>query len=158
MARVPGLGLANGGASGGYFIAGMRAATAHIADVIKAVATAMPSKKIPPTVRSYVRMGVGYVSAGGPGGRVAPNAYMFETPGARHPYFARVGSWRYLHHPWYTQPYRPFMEEGAAIAHGDAEEILAEVWGYPFAASLGYEVPGLSFSMVRQTINRSYGG
>lgn len=141
-------------ASGGYFVAGMRAATAHMADVIAAVATAMPSKKIPPTVRSYVRMGVGYIGAGGPGGRVAPNAYMFETPGARHPFFAKVGSWRYIHGPWYTQPYRPFMEAGAEIAHDDAAEILAEVWGYAFAESLGFEVPGISFSMVRRTMSR----
>jgi hypothetical protein len=132
------------------FVAGMRAATAHIAQVIKAVASAMPSKKIPPTVVSYVRRGIGYVSAGGPGGRVAPNAYMFETPGARHPYFAPVGSYRYLHEPWYTQPYRPFMETGAEIAHDDAAEILAEVWGYAFAESLGFDVPGISFQMIRR--------
>lgn len=142
------------GSGGAYYTEGMRAATAYIADVIKAVAAAMPSKKIPPTVVSYVRTNIGYVSAGGPGGRTAPNAYMFETPGARHPFFAHVGTWRYQHGPWYTQPYRPFMETGAAIAHDDAAEILAEVWGYPFAASLGFEVPTISTALVRQTMSR----
>lgn len=136
------------GLSGSYYTAGMRAATAIVADAIRTVAAAMPSKKIPPTVAHYVRNGIGYVSAGGPGGRVAPNAYMFETPGARHPFFAPVGSWMYLHGPWYTQPYRPFMEEGAAIAHDDAAEALAQVWGYPFAESLGFEVPGITFSPI----------
>jgi len=65
---MPGI-IAGAGASGGFFIAGMRAATAIIADSIKTVATAMPSKKIPPTVRWYMRGAIGYVGAGGPGGR-----------------------------------------------------------------------------------------
>lgn len=150
------MGLAGVAGSGAFFTAGMKAATAIIADSIRTVAGAMPSKKIPPTVRHYVRGGVGYVGAGGPGGRVAPNAYMFETPGARHPFFAKVGSYRYIHGPWYTQPYRPFMETGAAIAEGAAAEALAEVWGYPFCESLGLEVPGITFSMVRPTFGRMF--
>jgi hypothetical protein len=144
------------GGSGSFFIDGMRAATAIIADSIKTVATAMPSKKIPPTVQSYVRGGIGYVTAGGPGSRLAPNAYMFETPGARHPFFARVGSWNYIHGRWYTQPYRPFMEIGAMAAHDAAAEALMEVWGFPFAESLGFESPGISFSMVRPTMGRMF--
>jgi hypothetical protein len=148
------------GSSGAFFTAGMRAATAIISDSIRTTAAAMPSAKIPPTVRWYMRGNIGYVGAGGPGGRVAPAAYMFETPGARHPFFARVGTWRYLHHKWYTQPYRPFMEVGFDVARGDASQALMEVWGYPFAESLGFDVSGVGITsggMVRPTgINRSF--
>lgn len=106
--------------------AGLAVAAATIRDKIKQVAAAMPSKKIPPTLRSYVRGGIGYVAAGGPQGRTAPNAAMFETEGARHPLFAHgpkgTDGWR----NWYDQPYRPFMEEGAEISAQDAAEKFAD--------------------------------
>src|SRR5580765_1227530 len=99
--------------------AGIKAACGVFVTAIKATAAALPSKKIPPTVRSYLRTGIGYVSAGGTGGRVAPNAYMFEEYGARHPLF---GNKRH----WYDQPYRPFMEEGVEVSLDEAAEAFAD--------------------------------
>jgi hypothetical protein len=100
-------------------IAGLERAAEIIAEAVKAAAEALPSKKIPPTVRSYVRAGIGYVTAGGTGGQEAPNAHMFETPGARHPLFGNKKH-------WYNQPYRPFMEEGAEAAADEAAEAYAD--------------------------------
>lgn len=106
-------------------LAGIKAAAAVIEDYVWKQAREMvtktgTAKKIPPTVRSYVRMGIGYVAAGGRGGRAAPNAAMFETPGARHPLFGNKKH-------WYEQPYRPFMEEGAERGASEAADVYADV-------------------------------
>jgi len=60
------------------------------------------------------------------GGKIAPNAYPFET-GARHPLFAPRGSARYTKGPWYPQPKKPFLEEAEAIAIEPAVEAFANV-------------------------------
>jgi hypothetical protein len=90
------------------------------------ITTAMPSEKIPPTIRAVVRGGIGYVNAGGPGGKEAPNAAMFETLNARHPLFAHgprgTDGWRH----WYVQPYRPFLEEAWEVAGQDACDVYAD--------------------------------
>lgn len=106
-------------------LAAIRAASRVIEDHVWEAARTMPTKsgthrKIPPSVSSYVRSGIGYVTAGGRGGQQAPNAAMFETPGARHPLF---GDKKH----WYTQPYRPFMEEGAEAGLDDAANVYADI-------------------------------
>lgn len=112
--------------SGAGEAAGLKKASEILAKAVKAKAAAMPSKKIPPSVKSYVRAGIGYVSAGGVGGKEAPNAYMFEEYGARHPLFAKgprgTDGWKH----WYDQPYRPFMEEAIEAAADKAAEAFAD--------------------------------
>lgn len=105
---------------------GLRRAAIIIQDEAWRITREMPlnsggvgSKKIPPTINYYLRLGAAYVSAGGPGGKAAPNAAMFETPGARHPLF---GDRKH----WYVQPYRPFLEEAADNAGQEAEEAYAD--------------------------------
>lgn len=76
------------------------------------------SRRIPGTIHVEKSFdGTVSVVAGGP---AAPNAIMFETLGARHPLFAHgprgTDGWRH----WYTQPYRPFLEEAAQRAAQDA--------------------------------------
>jgi hypothetical protein len=112
--------------------AGLARAAEIIADKAKEITTAMPSKKIPPTIRSFIRAGIAYVSAGGTGGQEAPNAYMFETEGARHPLF---GNKRH----WYDQPFRPFLEEAAEIAGDDAAEAYADITIGVWAKESGYK-------------------
>lgn len=125
--------------SGAGDVAGIAAAAALIADKAKEITAAMPSKKIPKTIISYVRGGIGYINAGGPGGRSAPNAYMFETPGARHPLFAHgprgTDGWRH----WYDQPYRPFLEDAAEISGQAAADVYAEVAISIWAKETGYK-------------------
>jgi hypothetical protein len=105
--------------------AGLKAAAEFLAEKMAQKAAELPSKKIPPTLKSYVRGEVGYINAGGTGGSEAMNAYMFETPGARHPLF---GNRKH----WYGQEYRPFMEEAAEEFGDEAAQIYAdaaiEVW------------------------------
>lgn len=81
------------------------------------------SRRIPRSIRvSLDSRGVN-VQAGGPS---APQARMFETPGARHPLFAHgprgTDGWRH----WYTQPYRPFLEQAAEARGQDACEVYAD--------------------------------
>ena len=132
---------------------GLREAAKVIARAIKQAAREMPvkwtpgpgSRKIPRTVDSYLAAGFGegrtiaYVSAGGAGGLEAPNAYMFETKGARHPLFAHgpPGTDGWLN--WYTQPYRPFMEEGAEKSAQDACEKYADIAIQVWARESGYK-------------------
>lgn len=111
--------------------AGLKEAADIIRDVAKEITAAMPSKKIPPTIISFVRGGVAYVNAGGPGGKTAPNAYMFETIGARHPLF---GDKRH----WYDQPYRPFLEDAAEIAGQAAANAYADIAISTWARESGY--------------------
>jgi hypothetical protein len=112
-------------------LAGLAAANKVFVKKVKEVTAAMPtggksgnvgSRKIPPTVISYVRGGIGYVNAGGPGGLSAPNAYMFEVPDRRHPLFAHgprgTDGWK----KWYDQKYIPFLEIAADAAEDDAVE------------------------------------
>ena len=118
---------------------GLEKAAEVIRDKAKEITTAMPSKKIPPTIISYVRGGVAYVNAGGPGGQDAPNAYMFEEYGARHPLFAHgprgTDGWRH----WYEQPYRPFLEEAAEAAGQEAADVYADVAIAVWAKESGYK-------------------
>ena len=103
------------------------------------------SRKIPKTIDSYLAAGFGegrtiaYVSAGGAGGLEAPNAYMFETKGARHPLFAHgpPGTDGWLN--WYTQPYRPFLEEAAEQAGQEACEKYADIAIQVWARESGYK-------------------
>lgn len=140
----------------GLTMAGDRRGLAAAADVIaraaKRITREMPvrwtpgpgSRKIPRTIDSYLTADFGegrtiaYVSAGGAGGLEAPNAYMFETKGARHPLFAHgpKGTDGWLN--WYTQPYRPFLEEAAERAGQDACERYADVAIQIWARESGY--------------------
>jgi len=52
-------------------------------------------------------------------GSIAPNAAPFEG-GETHPLWAHIGSWRYVHFKWGTQPLRPYMLEAAESAAQDA--------------------------------------
>lgn len=124
---------------------GLSAAAAVIARRAKAITRTMPvrwtpgpgSRKIPRTIDSYLTANFGegrtiaYVSAGGAGGLEAPNAYMFETQGARHPLFGDKSH-------WYTQPYRPFLEEAADQAGQDACETYADIAIAVWARESGY--------------------
>ena len=120
-------------------VAGLKRAAAIIAEAAKVTASEIPSKKIPPTIRSYVRAGIGYVTAGGTGGQEAPNAYMFETIGARHPLFAHgprgTDGWKH----WYDQPYRPFLEDAAEIAASQAADAYADAAIAVWAKESGYK-------------------
>jgi hypothetical protein len=117
---------------------GIAAGAALIRDKAKVISGTF-SKKIPPTIISYVRNNIGYVNAGGPGGQVAPNAYMFETLGARHPLFAHgprgTDGWRH----WYDQPYRPFLEDAAEAVGQEAAEAYADVAIGIWAKESGYK-------------------
>lgn len=93
----------------------IRKAAEIIANQAKANAARF-SKRIPLSFRISVRSGNATISAGG---EAAPNAIMFETPGARHPLF---GDREY----WYTQPYRPFMEEAAEEKADEAMQSFAD--------------------------------
>jgi len=82
------------------------------------------SRRIPASIKVQGGTSRVVIVAGGP---AAPNAYPFEK-GAYHPLFAHGprGSgpgWK----NWYKQPYKPFLEEGAAIAGNDAERAFAKV-------------------------------
>ena len=132
--------------------AGLRAAAKVIATAAKKIVRERPnstrsyigSKKIPPTIKSYLTAGFGpdrtiaYVSAGGAGGLEAPNAYMFETKGARHPLFAHgpPGTDGWLN--WYDQPFFPFLEEAAEAAGQDACEKYADIAIQIWARESGY--------------------
>jgi len=131
---------------------GLRAAAGVIARKAKEIVRARPnstrpyigSKKIPPSIQSYLTAGfseartIAYVSAGGPGGQQAPNAYMFETKGARHPLFAHgpPGTDGWLN--WYDQPFFPFLEEAAEQAGQDACERYADIAIQVWARESGY--------------------
>lgn len=131
---------------------GLSAAATVIARAAIRITRAMPvrwtpgpgSRSIPPTINSYLTADFGegrtiaYVSAGGPGGLAAPAAYMFETPGARHPLFAHgpPGTDGWLN--WYTQPYRPFLEEAAEQAGQTACEVYADTAIQIWARESGY--------------------
>lgn len=85
------------------------------------------SRRIPKslTVKANER-GI-YIEGGGP---TAPQAYSFDpprNPPVYHPLFAPVGSERYRHGKWYAQPYRPFLEIGAAMSIDRAAEAFARV-------------------------------
>lgn len=125
--------------SGAGDIAGLKRAAELIKEAAKGTAGAIPSKKIPPTIIAYVRGGIGYVNAGGPGGKTAPNAYMFEELGARHPLFAHgpkgTDGWRH----WYDQPYRPFLEEAAEAVGDKAAEVYADTAIAIWAKESGYK-------------------
>ena len=132
--------------------AGLREAAKVIAREAKRIVRARPnstrpyigSKKIPRTITSYLTAGfseerkIAYVSAGGAGGLEAPNAYMFETKGSRHPLFAHgpPGTDGWLN--WYDQPFFGFLEEAAEKAGQDACERYADVAIPIWARESGY--------------------
>jgi len=132
---------------------GLREAAKVIAREAKEIVRARPnstreytgSRKIPRTIDSYLTAGfapdrtIAYVSAGGTGGMEAPNAWMFETKGARHPLFAHgpPGTDGWLN--WYTQPFFPFLEEAAERAGQDACEKYADIAIQVWARESGYK-------------------
>lgn len=97
----------------------LKAAAEVIAAVARAKATAIPSKRIPPSIRIMGGTSGVWITAGGPGGQEAPNAYPFEY-GVRHPLFGNTKH-------WYAQPHKPFLEEAADEAADKAAEEFAEV-------------------------------
>jgi hypothetical protein len=131
---------------------GLRAAANIIARKAKEIVRQRPnstrayigSKKIPRTINSYLTAGfsenrtIAYVSAGGAGGLEAPNAYMFETRGARHPLFAHgpPGTDGWLH--WYDQPFFGFLEDAAEQAGQEACERYADIAIQVWARESGY--------------------
>jgi hypothetical protein len=103
-----------------------------ICDAVKEAASAF-SRRIPAGtfVRSYSNA-VYIITYGS----IAPNAYPFEDA-VYHPYFAKVGSERYRHGPWFQQPYRPYMEEGAEAGITRAADIFANIIN-DWAAATGW--------------------
>jgi hypothetical protein len=109
----------------------LKIAAEVIADAAK-VFSGRFSSRIPAAMKTYLGPGstAVFISAGVHGGQwgwVPIHAWMFENYDARHPYFAKKGSWRYRHLPWYTQPYRPYMEEAAETAGQEAANVYADL-------------------------------
>lgn len=110
---------------------GLRAAAETIADAARAISGRF-SRRIPASIRVTVAGKSAAVKAGGRKGELAPNAAMFETPGARHPLFGDKSH-------WYFQPHRPFLEE-AAQARGDkAAEEYADAVIDSWKRTLGFK-------------------
>jgi hypothetical protein len=111
----------------------LKAAAEVIAAATRVVAGKF-SSKIPGVVHSYLGTGgfTAFVAAGHKGGKwgwTPINAWMFEEPHGsstpKHPVFA-TGP-RKTWGKWYYQPYRPFMEEGAAAGADQAAKIFADL-------------------------------
>jgi hypothetical protein len=96
----------------------LRAAAECIAILARAKAAGF-SSRIPGTIKVIGGTGGVWITAGGPGGKDAPNAYPFET-GARHPLFGNTKH-------WYPQPKKPFLEEAAAEGADAAINEFAKV-------------------------------
>ncbi len=76
-----------------------------------------------------------FVYCGYPGGRwgwIPINAWMMETPGARHPLF---GDRR----RWYTQPQNHFMERGADAGMAQASKVYGDMRIDEIIAAYGYK-------------------
>jgi hypothetical protein len=93
-------------------------AAAEIIAVLARAKSAGFSTRIPASIKVIGGTSGVWITAGGPGGKDAPNAYPFET-GARHPLFGLAGDGRPGDRAapgkghWYPQPKRPFLEEAA---------------------------------------------
>lgn len=79
------------------------------------------SRRIPLSIRVATYNGRTYVEGGGP---TAPNAFPFDPPPgevpSRHPLFGNRKR-------WYSQPYRPFLEQAAEEAVDKAAEVYSKV-------------------------------
>jgi hypothetical protein len=95
--------------------AALKKAAQIIADRAKSIAARF-SKRIPASITVTLRGMNASISAGG---SEAPQAGMFETPRARHPLFGNDNF-------WYTQPYRPFLEEAAEQVGDQAMQEFAD--------------------------------
>jgi len=95
----------------------LRAAAKIIAVLAKERASAF-STRIPGTIKVVGGTSGVWITAGGPKGADAPNAYPFED-GVRHPLFGMAGDGRPGDRAapgkghWYPQPHRPFLEDAA---------------------------------------------
>jgi hypothetical protein len=98
----------------------LRKAGNIIADEARKIASTIGKKthtgKIAASIEVSVRGSKATISAGGPS---APAAAMFEKAGARHPLFGNEEH-------WYTQPYRPFLEEAAEAKAEEAMQAYAD--------------------------------
>jgi hypothetical protein len=105
----------------------LKEAARIVADAVKEVSSRF-SRRIPASVEVKGDERGIYIQAGGP---TAPNAYPFDPPmfppPVFHPLFARRGSKSYTDGHWYAQPYRPFLEEGAAISADQAARAFSYV-------------------------------
>jgi len=84
------------------------------------------SKRIPASVKIMGGVAGMWVTAGGPDGKEAPNAYPFEV-GSRHPLFGMVtksGERIWAKKP---MPHVPFLEEGAEAGATEAAEAFSAV-------------------------------
>jgi hypothetical protein len=92
------------------------------------------SKRIPASIKIIGGTAGMWITAGGPDGKEAPNAYPFED-GVRHPLFGLAGDGRpgdRAHGDpkkghWYPQPKRPFLEEAAEATAEEAAEAFSAV-------------------------------
>jgi hypothetical protein len=91
-------------------------------------------------IRSYLGPGsTAYIAAGHKGGKwgwTPINAWMFEEPHSgkvpKHPLFGSRSR-------WYYQPYRPFMEEGAAAGADQAAKVFADMSIDKWLAQTGWK-------------------
>lgn len=114
----------------------LKVAAGVIADAAKAISGTF-SREIPEAIKVYMGAGsnVAFIAAGTPTGRwgwTPIHAWMFETPGARHPLFGDRKR-------WYVQPYRPFMEEAAEAKGQAAAERYADIEIMFLAKAHGYK-------------------
>ena len=90
------------------------------------------SKRIPASIKIIGGVAGMWITAGGPDGSEAPNAYPFED-GVRHPLFGLAGDGRPGDRAqpgkghWYPQPKRPFLEEAAEATAEEAAEAFSSV-------------------------------
>jgi hypothetical protein len=113
------------------------------AEVIAAATRVMAGKfssTIPGVVRSYLGPGsTAFIAAGQKGGKWGWTpiiAWMFEEPHSgkvpKHPLFGNRSR-------WYYQPYRPFMEQGAAAGAEQAAKVFADLSIDKWLAETGWK-------------------
>jgi hypothetical protein len=95
----------------------LREAAEIIAEAARGISATF-SKRIPASIKIIGGASGMWITAGGPEGKIAPNAYPFED-GVRHPLFG-------MNH-WYPQPKRPFLEEAVTASADQAAEAFALV-------------------------------
>ena len=118
----------------------LKAAAEVIAAATRVIAGRF-SSTIPGVTRSYLGTGgfTAFVAAGHKGGKwgwTPINAWMFEEPHSgkipKHPLFGNRSH-------WYYQPYRPFMEEGAAAGADQAAKVFADLSIDKWLAQTGWK-------------------
>lgn len=112
----------------------MKVAVEVVADRVRVI-VGRYAPGIAAVTRTYTRGNVGFVSPGSPGGKWGwepINAWMFETPGARHPLFGD-------RERWYAQPYRPFLEQAAEVSADEAAQKYLDKTVDGWARELGYK-------------------